>query len=107
MTEHTKEDAIRDTMVEVGETALDIIRNYLSSDIKGGKKVEHAFKMLGVTTKVLHMNQIRTFTERSQALRLMKFLPNDETREEYIKLTNPVAAPLLKARPRKRLKAKS
>jgi hypothetical protein len=49
------------------------------------------------------MQQTRRLQERSQALRLLKFLPDAQARAKYIKITQPEAAALLEHRPKKKV----
>jgi hypothetical protein len=87
-------------MAEVGKTALGLVSDYFEEGTES-PKVEKAFRFLPHAIKILHMKQTRHLQERSQAIRLLKFLPDDETRNRYIKITQPVAAPLLEHRPKK------
>jgi len=95
------EERLKERVLETTDKALDIVDRYMKD--KGGEedpKVTMAFKLLNQGIKILHMNQVKTLTERSQALRLLKWLPDDAAREEYIKITNPQAVPLLLKRPK-------
>lgn len=56
--------------------------------------------MIGWAIKLRHMLQIARFTERSHALRLLKFLPDEKTKERYIKLMNPEIKEILIDRPK-------
>jgi len=93
------EEKLKNRIIEIADTGLGSIDDYFKDTEVDPGKVSMAFKILNQATKVLHMNQVRVLTERSQALRLLRWLPNDEARNEYIKITNPKAAPLLLKRP--------
>lgn len=91
------EDQFEDKMAEVGDMALKLISNYFSgdADAEDKEKIDRAFKFIQHPIKVRHMDQVRKIQERSQAIRLLKFLPTEDDRQEYIKRTQPYAAPLL------------
>jgi hypothetical protein len=88
-------------MDEVGMAALELVADFFTKD-EDSPKVEKAFKFLPHAIKVRHMRQTRQLQERSQAIRLLNFLPDEETRQRYIKATQPGAAPLLEHRPIKK-----
>ena len=94
------EDKVKDRIVNVADSGIDAIESYFKGDEVNPEKVSIAFKLINQATKVMHMNQVRKLTERSQALRLLPWLKDDKARNEYIKLTNPQAAPLLLGRPK-------
>lgn len=94
------EEKVKDRIVNVANSGMDVIESYFKGDEVNPEKVNIAFKLIGQATKVMHMNQVRIMTDRSQALRLLPWLKNDKARNEYIKLTNPQVAPLLLGRPR-------
>ena len=95
-------DAIgfRGRTTKVSEKALSIIDSYFGSEKVDLKKVDIAAKMVGFGVKIEHINQIKEQGDKSLALRLMKFLPDKDVREKYIKITNPEVAPLLESRPK-------
>jgi len=99
------EDKFEEKMAAVGDLALNLIADYFKAKPEGKEeadpRVEKAFKFIGHPIKVRHMAQHRMLTERSQAIRLLPYLKNQEAREEYIKMTQPQAAPLLEHRPQK------
>jgi len=89
-------------MDEVGMTALNLVADYFSGESDTpSSKVEKSFKFLPHAIKVKHMRQTKQLQERSQAIRLLNFLPDDETRRKYIMATQPTAKPLLEHRPKK------
>jgi hypothetical protein len=83
------------------EKSVDKYLLWIDGDVEGSPTIRGAEKMITWAIKVKHMLQIAKFTERSHALRLLKFLPNDKARERYIKLTNPELKPILLERPKK------
>ena len=94
------EEKIKQRIVSDADVALDVIEDYL---LNRGKKfdpelVRNAFLLLGQATKIVNMNQQKTLTERSQALRFLPYLADDKIREEYIKITNPQLTPFLNRR---------
>ena len=95
----TTEEQVKDRVIGISSLALDSIEGYFKGQEEDGAKISSAFKMLNQATKVMHMNQVRVLTDRSQALRLLRWLPDDKARDEYIKLTNPQVAPLMLKRP--------
>ena len=96
----TQQEELKGRILASGTKAMDIVDAYLIGEVKDDSRVPLAQKLMVQVVKVLHMDQVKTLTERSQALRLLQFLPDDRARREYIKLTNPQAAPLLLARPK-------
>ena len=97
----TQEEKVKTRIVDAADKGLDIIDEYFTGQETDSGKVSMAFKMVGQSTKVMHMNQIKVFTERSQALRLLPWLSDDSAREQYIRMTNPQIAPKLLHRPKK------
>ncbi len=94
------EERVRARVIGDTETALGIIEDYFK---KKGKEsnpelVRSAFLLLGQSTKIMQMNQVRVLTERSQALRYLPYLADAKIREEYIKISNPQIALLLPQR---------
>jgi hypothetical protein len=95
------EEKLREKMVEVGESVMDLIGKYFRGELKDDDtKIDQAFKYLPQAVKMMHMNQHRVLQERSQAIRLLPYLKDEPTRERYIKLTQPALVPLLESRPR-------
>lgn len=94
-----KEERLRGRILDTTDSAMDVVDECM----RGGEVDERtsmAFRLVNQGVKILHMNQMRLFTERSQALRLLKYLPDEESRAEYIRISNPQAAPLLLSRPK-------
>jgi len=96
------DEVFREKLVSVGSNALDMIGNYFRGEEEDSPKIDKAFKILPQAVKIMHMNQHRTLTERSQAIRLLPYLRDEETREEYIRMTQPSTAPLLESKPSKK-----
>jgi len=96
------EEKVKDRIVNVANSSIEAIESYFKGEEVSPEKVNIAFKLINQATKVMHMNQVRILTERSQALRLLPWLKDDNARNEYIRLTNPEVAPLLLDRPRSR-----
>lgn len=96
------EQEIKQKILAIGNKSLASMEAYFDGKEIESDKLNLASKMLSQTVKILHMNQLRIFTERSQALRWVRWLPDDETRDRYIKLTNPQIAPLLLEKPKQR-----
>jgi len=97
-------DLLKDSIISVGEKAIKVISEYFenSKDVEADvdlEKVDRAFKMINNSTRILHMDQVRINTERGHALKLLRYLPNEKIKSEYIKLTNPKLIPLLEAKP--------
>lgn len=93
---------LRENVQEASQKALTIILEYFKGERPGSAQVKEAMKMVGFGLKVEHMDQISAQSDRSLALRLIKFLPNDVDKDEYIRVTNPQIAPLLLPKPEKK-----
>jgi len=83
------------------EKSVDKYLSWIDGDQEGSPTIKGAEKMISWAIKIRHMIQISKFTERSHALRLLKFLPDDKTRQKYIRLTNPDLKAILISRPEK------
>jgi len=95
-----KDEELREKMINVGGKALAVLVGYFEGTESDEDKVKVAFRVVPQAVKVSHMNQQRVFVERSQAIRLLPYLKDEDTREKYIRLTQPTAKPLLLARPK-------
>lgn len=82
------------------EKSVDKYLRWIDGDVEGSPTIKGAEKMIGWAIKLRHMLQIARFTERSHALRLLKFLPDEKTKERYIKLMNPEIKEILIDRPK-------
>ncbi len=98
--DEAKDQKLRDGIIDGADKALKIVMDYLNGNIEGSPKVEAAFKILGFGMKISHLNQLKIHIDRSQAIRLLPYI-SEEQRDKYIELTNPAAAPFLLDRPRK------
>ena len=97
-----KNENFREGVQEVADHSLGIIREYFSGKRSGTAFVKEAIRMISFGLKVEHMNQIAHYSDRSLALRLIKFLPKDVDKDEYVRLTNPQLMPMLLGRPEKK-----
>jgi hypothetical protein len=97
-----QDEKIRGRIVEMGDQTLDTIGKVFNGEDVSPVKINLASKMLTQVVKVLHMNQVKTNTERSQAIRLLPWLKDDQARADYMKATNPQVAPLMLGRPKKK-----
>jgi len=92
----------REKIVGLGGKAAEIMEEYFGGKRQGNDMVREASKMISQAIKVEHINQIKTQTDRSFALRLLQYLPKEgNARKKYIELTNPELKPLLLERPKK------
>lgn len=91
----------RDGILDRAGKALKWIDEYFEGKEVDPKKVHHAIKMVQFGVKIEHMNQIKDHNDKSLAIRLLRFLPDNNTRLEYIKITNPEVKPLLLGKPKK------
>ena len=94
------EEQLKGGVLATAGRALNVMDSYLDGKEDDTTKIFISQKLLTHGIKILHMNQVKVLTNRSQALRLIKYLPDDETRQKYISITNPQAAPLLLQRPK-------
>ena len=94
------EEQLKGRVLSTAGKALDVMDSYLGGNEDDATKVTNAQKLLSLGIKILHMNQVRVSQDRSQALRLLKYLPDEDTRQKYISITNPAVAPLLLQRPK-------
>ena len=97
------EPEFEEKIAATANKALGIVADYFDGKVDKIGKVPDAFKFLPQAIKVFHMQQTRRLQERSQALRLLKFLPDAQARAKYIKITQPEAAALLEHRPKKKV----
>ena len=95
----TTEETLKDRIIASGIRALEVVDGYLAGTSEDREKAITGFRILSQAVKVMQQNQVRQLTERSQALRLIPYLPKD-ARNEYIELTNPQVKTLLLDRPK-------
>lgn len=86
----------REKIIGLGGKSAEIMEEYFNGKRQGTDMVREASKMISQAIKVEHINQIKTQTDRSFALRLLQYLPKEgKSRERYIAITNPELKPLL------------
>jgi len=90
----------RDGILNRAKKALNCIDEYFEGKDIDDQKIRNAIRMVQFGVKIEHMNQIKDHNDKSLAIRLLKFLPDKDTRMEYIKLTNPEVKPLLINKPK-------
>lgn len=87
---------LRANVQETAKEALYILKGYFQGDETKKERVSAAMQMLGFGVKVEHMDQLKDQGDKSLAIRMIQFLPKDETtRHEYLKITNPQIANLI------------
>ena len=94
------DDDFRKNIKTLSKEASKIVGGYFRGETHNANKVKEAMKMLGMGVKVEHMDQIKEQGDKSLAVRLLKFLPTDKARDEYIKLTHPQVPARLLQRPK-------
>jgi len=92
---------LRQGVQRVSQSALDIVQEYFDGKRPGTAQIKEAMKMIGFGLKVEHIDQLAVQNDRSIALRLIKFLPNEVDKDQYILMTNPQIQPLLLKKPEK------
>lgn len=91
-----KKKDFRGGVTELGDKAAGIMASYFDGKRQGTDMVREASKMIGHAIKIEHINQIKYQSDRSAALRLMRFLPKDRAvRNRYIEMMNPELKPVL------------
>src|SRR3989304_386349 len=95
----TTEQTLKDRIIESGIRALEVVDDYLAGSSEDREKAITGFRILSEAVKVMQQNQVRQLTERSQALRLIPYLPR-EARNDYIELPNPQVKHLLLDKPK-------
>jgi hypothetical protein len=88
-------------ILEGAEKAVNKYLLWIDGETEGSPTIKGAEKVISWAIKIRHMMQIAKFTERSHALRLLKYLPDDKARQKYIRLTNPELKAILIDRPSK------
>lgn len=101
-----KENELNETIVNVGGQAIEVMRAYFNNEEEDDTRADKALRMLTHSTKIMHMNLVRTNSERGHAIQLLKYLPDQEVRDAYIKLTNPTVGEVLENRPKTKSKNK-
>lgn len=93
-----KEQKFREDLVGLGADTVNKVKGYFSGKELSKDMLQTVTRVMGYAVKVSHMNQHAEIQKRSQAIRLLSFIPPDR-RGEYIALTNPEARPFLLDRP--------
>jgi len=95
-----KDDVFRNRIIGIGEKSLDIMEEFFDGKRHGTDKVKEASQMIREGVKISNRNQVDVQVQRSQAIRLIPYIPK-EKREKYIQFTNPETKPFLLAKPNK------
>jgi len=90
----------RNGIINIAGKGLDIMNEYFDGKRTGTDKIDEASKMIREGVKISNRDQVDAQVKRSQAIRLLHFIPN-ENRANYIAITNPEAKPFLLPKPRK------
>ena len=90
----------RGNVLGLASRAVTIMDDYFEGRRPGTDKIKEASAMIREGVKVSNRDQMDTQVKRSQAIRLISFIPK-ERRNEYIAITNPEAKPFLLGRPKK------
>jgi DNA-directed RNA polymerase alpha subunit len=90
----------REHILNLSEKAVRIMDEYFDGKRAGTEKVQEASAMIREGVKISNRDQVDAQVKRSQALKLISFVPA-ERRDEYISITNPDVKPFLLARPKK------
>jgi hypothetical protein len=97
----TIEDKLKTNIVKASSEALNIVTEGIKDPDVSNKNVGLAMRLLIQGIKIMQLNQVKDLSDRTFSLRILKWLPDDKTRQKYIEATNPTIAPLLQSRPRK------
>jgi len=87
-------EEFRGSVLNLANKAVTIMNEYFDGDRHGTDKVQEASSMIREGVKISNRDQVDVQVKRSQAIRLMPYIPK-ENRTEYIKFTNPEVPPLL------------
>lgn len=91
----------REGVLTIPDKGLSIMTEYLDGTRAGTDMVNEASKMIREGVKVSNRDQVDLQVKRSQAIRLLGYIPKGN-RSEYIALTNPEARPFLLDKPNKK-----
>ena len=83
-------------ILKVASKGMKIMNEYF--DGKNTDKVKEASRMISEGIKISNRNQVDEQVRRSQAVRLLAYIPKEQ-RANYIALTNPEAKPFLLSKP--------
>lgn len=89
----------RNGVQDAAKEALHIVKGYFMGDDAKKDRVNFALKAVGFGVKVEHMDQMKVHGDKSLALRLLPFLKDEDSRNKYIKITNPDIQHLIISRP--------
>ena len=87
-------EEFREKVVTTADKAMGWINDYFEGKSADENKINKAIKMVQFGVKMVHMDQIKEQGNKSLALRLIRFLP-ENVKQDYIKMTNPEVTPLL------------
>jgi hypothetical protein len=91
----------RTRILGIADSALDTMQGYLGgSEAFDDDRVRMAASMIREGVKVSNRDQVDAQVRRSQALKLVSYIPENQ-RAEYIALSNPEAKPFLLGKPKK------
>lgn len=86
---------LKTEIIALGEKAVNVIGRYFDENEKDGVKVDRAIRILDKSTRILHMNQVKDLREKSYMLQLLRFLPDENIKRQYITMMNPQISGLL------------
>ena len=93
---------LREGVQSLAMDSMKMIDQYFSGTDTDPNKLKLAMNALYLGVKIEHMNQLKIQLDKSLAIRLFQFLPQDEIiRKKYLELTNPELKKLLLPRPKK------
>lgn len=95
-----RDDTFREGIIRISEKSLKIIDEFFEGERTGADKVKEASQMIREGVKVSNRNQVNEQVSRSQAIRLIPFIPKEQ-REKYISITSPETKPFLLSKPKK------
>ena len=93
-----KMENFRDDILLLAGKAVKIMEEYFDGERQGTDKIKEAARMITEGVKVSNRDQVDSQVKRSQAVRLLSYIPK-EKRADYIALTNPEAKPFLLGKP--------
>lgn len=93
----------RSGVLGLADKGLNILDEYFEGERQGTDMVNEASKMIREGVKISNRDQVDVQVKRSQAIRLMSYIPK-ANRAEYISITNPEAKPFLLDKPEKQKK---
>lgn len=91
----------RQGVLGLANKSVDIMGQYLEGSIEKADKIKEVSMMIREGVKVSNRDQVDNQVKRSQAIRLLSFIPKDR-RDEYIAFTNPETKPFLLPKPEKK-----